>query len=127
MVIVNSLLIWITSSCVARKLNEFGNIFLISLASIIVTSGYSNDEQMYHPKIKGGLYLILNHLVTMALMGVTLACTMKENHMPNKIYLSFPRMKMLVDVSDVNVNTTLFGSPISLTIKGGTVSIQKRL
>ena len=82
---------------------------------------------MYHPKIKGGLYLILNHLVTMALMGVILAYTMKENHMPNKIYLSFPRMKMLVDVSNVNVNTTLFGSPISLTIKGGTVSIKKRL
>ena len=33
--------------------NDMGNFLLISFASIVVPSGYSNDYKMHHPRIKG--------------------------------------------------------------------------
>ena len=56
--------------------NDMGNFLLMSFASIVVPSGYTNDYKMHHPRIKGGLYIILNYLVNMTIMGVTLG---KEN------------------------------------------------
>ena len=71
----NALLIWATSK---RKQGEYilnskpesqatksqswfkniCNVLLISFASIIVPSGYSNDVKMYHPRIKGRYRMI---------------------------------------------------------------------
>ena len=79
----NAVLIWGTCQCKQEnedlykktesqsRLKNICNVLLISFASIIVPSGYSNDYKMYHPRIKGGLYIILNYLLNMAIMGVS--------------------------------------------------------
>ena len=79
----NAVLIWGTCQCKQgnedlykktesqSRLKNICNVLLISFASIIVPSGYSNDYKMYHPRIKGGLYIILNYLLNMAIMGVS--------------------------------------------------------
>ena len=111
LVTTNALLIWPTlantenlnsqlKSCSKPKINAVGKVFLFSFASIIVPSGYSNDEKMLHPKIKGGVYLILNNLVTMIAMGTSLAFTMKGK-MPKIVSnIPIPQSPMKIEYSE---------------------------
>ena len=50
----------------------FGQLICLSVPAMIIPSGYTNDYKSYHPRIKGGLYIVLNYLVNMSIMGVTL-------------------------------------------------------
>ena len=52
--------------------SDFGQIICLSVPSMIIPSGYNNDYKSHHPKIKGGLFIILNYLVNMSILGVSL-------------------------------------------------------
>lgn len=70
----------------------------LSVPSIIVPTGYSNDYKSHHPRIKGGLYLILNFIVNMSIMGVTLGYVILHR-IPNKIHgISIPNPSIGVEI-----------------------------
>ena len=129
MATTNALLIWLTivdredlNNCSNPKMSKIGKVFLISLASTIVPSGYSNDEKMLHPKIKGGIYLILNYFVTMVLMGISLALTIK-NKMPIVIFgVPLPQAPMKIEHSDLTLKTWVAGFGVSVSMPGNQVS-----
>ena len=129
MVTTNALLIWLTSidredlnSCYNPKMSKIGKVFLISFASIIVPSGYSNDEKMLHHRIKGGIYVILNYLVTMLLMGISLALTIK-NKMPIVISgVPLPQAPMKIEHSDLTLKTYVAGFGVSVSMPRNQVS-----
>ena len=133
LITINALLIWPTlvdtedlnsqlKACTRPKMSEIGKVFLISFASIIVPSGYSNDEKMLHPRIKGGVYLILNYLVTMILMGISLAFTMKEKIPLIISGVPLPQAPMKIEHSDLSAKTYVAGFGVSIFIPGNQVS-----
>ena len=97
MVAGNAILIWGTCQCKQENeaesqssLKNICNVLLISFASIVVPSGYSNDYKMYHPRIKGGLYIILNYLLNMAIMGVSFGFAI-DRYLPEEfVKIPFP-------------------------------------
>jgi len=94
--------------------NDMGNYLLISFASIVVPSGYSNDYKMHHPRIKGGLYLILNYLVNMTIMGVALGYTILHR-VPNDFHgLHLKNPSINVDIPDVGIGIGLGGNVIKI-------------
>jgi len=84
----------------------FGQLLCLSVPSIIIPTGYSNDYKSHHPRIKGGLYLILNYLVNMSILGVTLGYVVLHR-IPNDIHgltisnpaigVNVPSSKIVVD------------------------------
>ena len=99
-----------------------GNFLLISFASIVVPSGYSNDYKMHHPRIKGGLYLILNYLVNMTIMGVSLGYTILHR-VPNDfhgIHLKNPSIN--VNIPDVGIGIGIGGNVIKIKMPQNKVS-----
>ena len=102
--------------------NDMGNFLLISFASIVVPSGYSNDYKMHHPRIKGGLYLILNYLVNMTIMGVSLGYTILHR-VPNDfhgIHLKNPSIN--VNIPDVGIGIGIGGNVIKIKMPQNKVS-----
>ena len=76
--------------------NDTGKFVLLGFASIVTPSGYSNDRKSHHPRIKGGLYLILNYLVNMSILGVTLGYTILHR-VPNDIHgVTLPKVNINV-------------------------------
>ena len=57
---------------------------LISTLSIVVPSSYTNDGLSHHPRLKGGVFLLLNFLTTMAILGSALGYTILH-YVPNTI------------------------------------------
>jgi len=87
--------------------NDMEKYLVLGFASIIVPSGYCNDSKSHHPRIKGGLFIILNYLVNMAIMGVTLGYTILHR-VPNEfrgITITNPSIKVKVPSSDLKVDT----------------------
>lgn len=54
----------------------------LSVLSIVVPSSYANDGRCHHPRLKGGLFLMLNYLTNMLVLGVSLSYTI-VNYVPN--------------------------------------------
>ena len=84
----------------------FGQFLCLSVPSIIVPTGYSNDYKCHHPRIKGGLYIILNFIVNMSIMGVTLGYVILHR-IPNKIHgitVSNPSIGVQVPQSKILIN-----------------------
>lgn len=103
--------------------NDMGNFLLISFASIVVPSGYSNDYKMHHPRIKGGLYLILNYLVNMTIMGVSLGYTILHR-VPNDfhgIHLKNPSIN--VNIPDVGIGIGIGGNVIKIKMPQNKVDL----
>ena len=76
--------------------HDLGKFVLLGFASIVTPSGYSNDRKSHHPRIKGGLYLILNYLVNMSILGVTLGYTILHR-VPNDIHgVTLPKVNINV-------------------------------
>lgn len=76
--------------------HDMGKFVLLGFASIVTPSGYSNDRKSHHPRIKGGLYLILNYLVNMSILGVTLGYTILHR-VPNDIHgVTLPKVNINV-------------------------------
>ena len=87
--------------------HDLGNILSLSVASLLVPSGYANDAKMFHPRIKGGLYLILNYLVNMSILGVTLGYTILHR-VPNDIHgikISNPSIDVVVPSAKIKIKT----------------------
>ena len=55
---------------------------LLSVCSIVMPSGYSNDNRSQHPRLKGGLFLMLNYFFTNLVLGVALGFSILR-HVPN--------------------------------------------
>ena len=84
----------------------FGQLLCLSVPSIIIPAGYSNDYKSHHPRIKGGLYIILNYLVNMSILGVTLGYVVLHR-IPNDIHgltISNPAIVVNVPSSKITVN-----------------------
>lgn len=102
---------------------DMGKFIVIATASILVPSGYSNDYKMHHPRIKGGLYVILNYIVNMAIMGVTLGYTILHR-IPNDIHgisipnpsfhVIMPSSKFVVETGGLDVAVHLPNAKIDL-------------
>ena len=76
--------------------HDMGKFVLLGFASIVTPSGYSNDRKSHHPRIKGGLYLILNYLVNMSILGVALGYTILHR-VPNEIHgVTMPKVNINV-------------------------------
>lgn len=76
--------------------SDMSKFILLGMASIITPSGYANDLKSHHPRIKGGLYLILNYLVNMTILGVSLGYTILHR-VPNDIHgVVLPKMPINV-------------------------------
>ena len=73
----------------------------LSMLSIVVPSSYTNDWRCGHPRLKGGLFLMLNYLTNMIVLGVSLSYTI-VNHVPNVlkgVVLPNPNVNIKVRVS----------------------------
>lgn len=102
---------------------NMSNYILLSFASIVLPCGYSNDIKMYHPRIKGGLYIILNYLVNMTILGVTLGYTILHR-IPNDIHgftisnpsinVLVPSSKLIVETGGMDINVKLPDQKINL-------------
>ena len=57
-------------------------LFIMSVCSIVIPVGYTNDTKSHHPKIKGGLFISLNYLFNMLWIGLALGFTI-VNDVPN--------------------------------------------
>ena len=94
--------------------NNMGNFLAMAFASIVVPSGYSNDYKMHHPRIKGGLYLILNYILNMTILGVSLGYTILHR-VPNDIHG--------IQISNPSINVNIPSSSITVETGGMDVSI----
>ena len=73
-------------------------------------------------RIKGGIYVILNYLVTMLLMGISLALTIKDK-MPIIISgVPLPQAPMKIEHSDLTLKTWVAGFGVSVSMPGNQVS-----
>lgn len=131
----NAVLIWGTCQCkkenedVYKKtesqstLKNICNVLLISFASIIVPSGYSNDYKMYHPRIKGGLYIILNYLLNMAIMGVSFGFAI-DRYVPDQfVNIPFPtKSHLVISTKPTEVRVELGAGDLIIPLVGQNVS-----
>ena len=81
----------------------------LSMLSIVVPSSYTNDWRCGHPRLKGGLFLMLNYLTNMIVLGVSLSYTI-VNHVPNVlkgVVLPNPNVNIKVRVSSDFIIQTL--------------------
>lgn len=77
---------------------QFPRLLLLSVASIFVPAGYNNDYRSHHPRIKGGLFILLNHTFDMLWIGLALGFTI-INNVPNSIKgVSLPQPSLKVQV-----------------------------
>ena len=83
---------------------QFPKLLLLSVVSIFVPAGYNNDYRSHHPRIKGGLFILLNHTFDMLWIGLALGFTI-INNVPNSIKgVSLPQPSLKVQVSDLSVS-----------------------
>ena len=134
----NAVLIWGTCQCKQEKedlyektesqsrLKNICNVLLISFASIIVPSGYSNDYKMYHPRIKGGLYIILNYLLNMAIMGVSFGFAI-DRYVPDQfVNIPFPtKSHLVISTKPTEVRIELGAGDLIIPLVGQNVSKSK--
>ena len=77
---------------------QFPKLLLLSVVSIFVPAGYNNDYRSHHPRIKGGLFILLNHTFDMLWIGLALGFTI-INNVPNSIKgVSLPQPSLKVQV-----------------------------
>ena len=132
MVSGNAVLIWGTCQCKQENenlntkpqswLKNIGNVFLISFASIIVPSGYSNDYKMYHPRIKGGLYLILNYLLNMSILGVSFGFAI-DRYVPDQ-FVNIPlptKSHLVISTKPTEVRIGLGAGDLIIPLEGKNV------
>ena len=134
----NAVLIWGTCQCKQEnedlynktesqsRLKNICNVLLISFASIIVPSGYSNDYKMYHPRIKGGLYIILNYLLNMAIMGVSFGFAI-DRYVPDQfVNIPFPtKSHLIISTKPTEVRIELGAGDLIIPLVGQNVSKSK--
>jgi len=84
----------------------------LSILSIVVPSSYSNDGRCHHPRLKGGLFLMLNYLTNMIVLGVSLSYTiihyvptdLKGVVLPNpNVNIELPAQSMKVGIFGFNI------------------------
>jgi hypothetical protein len=93
-----------------------GKTLLLSVASIIVPSGYTNDVKSHHPRIKGGLYIMLNFIVNMSILGVTLGYTILHR-VPNTIHgVSLPNPSIKVEVPSSKIIVETGGMDVAVNL-----------
>merc|ERR1712223_943803 len=96
--------------------NEMEKYLVLGFASIIVPSGYCNDVKSHHPRIKGGLFVILNYLVNMSIMGVTLGFTILHR-VPNEftgIVITNPAIMVNVPSSNLKIQTGIVDIKVNM-------------
>ena len=130
MVAGNTILIWGTCQCKQEneaksqsRLKNICNILLISFASIIVPSGYSNDYKLYHPRIKGGLYIILNYLLNMAILGVSFGFAI-DRYVPDQ-FSNIPiptKSHLVISTKPTEVRIELGAGDLIIPLVGQNVS-----
>lgn len=100
----------------------FGQLICLSVPAMIIPSGYTNDYKSYHPRIKGGLYIVLNYLVNMSIMGVTLGYVILHR-IPNDIHgitISNPSIGVVVPNSKILINA---GVQIGIDMPKSTINL----
>ena len=95
---------------------DMGKFILLGMASIITPSGYSNDLKCHHPRIKGGLYLILNYLVNMTILGVSLGYTILHR-VPNDIHgVTLPKVNINVIMPNSQIKAETGGLDVAINL-----------
>lgn len=96
--------------------SELPKLVSLSFCSIVMPFGYGNDVKSHHPRIKGGIFVLLNFVVNMAILGVTLGYTIMHK-VPNTFHgVSIPQPSLKVEVPSSKVIVQAGGLDVSLNL-----------
>jgi hypothetical protein len=73
--------------------------FLLSICSVTIPVGYTNDRRSHHPtRLKGGMFVLLNFIFNTAWIGLALGFTIVHN-VPNTLHgVAIPQPSINVEV-----------------------------
>lgn len=94
----------------------FPKTVALSVCSIFIPSGYTNDLRSHHPRLRGGLFILLNYLFNMLWIGLALGFTIVY-HVPNTIQgVTLPQPSFKVELPGSKVIVQAGGLDVAVNL-----------
>eukprot|EP00095_Tigriopus_kingsejongensis_P005092 maker-scaffold159_size295958-snap-gene-1.38 protein:Tk05092 transcript:maker-scaffold159_size295958-snap-gene-1.38-mRNA-1 annotation:"conserved hypothetical protein" len=95
---------------------NFPKIVALSLCSIFIPAAYTNDLRSHHPRLRGGLYIVLNYFFNMLWIGLALGFAIVY-HVPNTIQgVTLPQPSFKVEVPGSKVIVQAGGLDVAVNL-----------